>query len=112
MLLHAPSCPLVSPGCKSPPFQHTYLLRAQRCTESRSLHDNSQCSASAGRSHRQPRAGVQARSSATDLGSEVEPAGQEAVVQGAEPYITHSWKWRDHTINYAVMELLKASELA
>lgn len=114
MLLHAPSCPLFSPGCRSPLLKHTCLLRAQRCTrkQSQSLHDSLQYSASFESSHRQHRAGVQARSSTTDLESEIETAGQEAVVQEAEPYVTHSWKWRDHTINYAVMGMSRAPELA
>jgi hypothetical protein len=40
--------------------------------------------------------------------SAVEPAQgastgtTDVVVQTAEPYITHTWRWREHAINYAV----------
>ncbi len=40
--------------------------------------------------------------------SAVEPAqgagtgSADVVVQTAEPYITHTWRWREHAINYAV----------
>ncbi|KAK9846485.1 hypothetical protein WJX81_005091 [Elliptochloris bilobata] len=34
--------------------------------------------------------------------TEASKESPDAVVQTAEPYITHTWRWRDHTINYAV----------
>ena len=43
----------------------------------------------------------QARVLATDSEQELRTAGDAALVQEAEPYMTHCWTWRDHRINYA-----------
>ena len=43
----------------------------------------------------------ESRVSATDPEWELRTAGDAALVQEAEPYITHCWTWRDHRINYA-----------
>lgn len=43
----------------------------------------------------------QSRVLATDSEQQSWTAGDAALVQEAEPYITHCWTWRDHTINYA-----------
>lgn len=72
-------------------------------THTQRLSRQSACGRQTGRKAREPK-----RCRAVEASSAVEPAQEastgpaEVVVQTAEPYISHTWRWRDHAINYAV----------
>ena len=97
MLVHKPSCPILSAGCRAPHITPSSLHRSRgACPHPRTF----PCTFESLEQFQCHHRSVRADSSATDLGSEVDVA--LPTVQQAEPYIVHSWKWRDHTINYAV----------
>jgi hypothetical protein len=102
MLAHKPSCPLLSAGCRALHIKPSTLHRSRgacphpqvfpvvlESSRQRQIHQTS----------------LRAGSTAADLGSEIDSALH--TVQQAEPYIAHSWKWRDHKINYAVIVCIK-----
>ncbi len=103
MLLHGSSCRIFRSECRALPLKPTRLLRVDRPHRLLEGSTDAYLGCKLLRPcHGKHGATIQARSSATDVSSESEVMGQGSVVQGVEPYITHSWKWRDHTINYAV----------
>ena len=103
MLLHGSSCRIFRSECRALPLKPTRLLRVDRPqTRYEGCPDADLRFQLLRPCYGKHGSTIQARSSATNVTSEPEVAGPDSVVQGVEPYITHSWKWRDHTINYAV----------
>ena len=104
MIVHSQCCKLACMRHRSPwPYRSQHILARQAALPG-SLHSarvmriHSTCRLLRKAHGRKVK---QSRVLATDSERELRTAGDAAIVQEAEPYITHCWTWRDHKINYA-----------